>query len=607
MFNAQVAGYTGKQLENGFVEIVNDGTCYLLLSVEESGHEVNGRKIIEDIKDQILHAQIIDLASFENILSSQIFKQNLPAHFSLAAGYLHEDSLFIKTVGNGQVYFRRGKDFALLLSGDKSAAGPVQEYDCAIFTIDRIQQVLGDANDIQLFVDMNAPKDIVEKLQNEEYDEEDRGFAAVFAEFTTQAGVSAAPATLGINPFADPISEKHPVTAPTAQAASNTTLEPTTEPANPNVSPQKSFPKFNLGGSKKIALILAVVLFGILLWSVVFGYERRAAARFEKKVEETAISVESKLAKAEKEAFLNLDISMELISQAKEELSELKSESEGRNESKIGEIEKKIVEMESTIVKKEEKDYTEFYDLGLEDKDAQGVSLNREGNLVAILDPKNKTVYSLSVDKKSLDKYTAAELVDATLVSLYDENIYFFSKKGGIFQFTSENNVKNIVKADRDWGSIVDFEIFNGNLYLLDKANNEVYKYVPTEDGYSEKSSYFTSGSVDIETATGMSIDASVYISTADTVKKFTRGAAEAFETEFPEKTVSLAGIYTDADIEQVYTWDREKAVIYVLEKDGGYLRQLQSSILKNASGIFVTGDSVYVLADRKVYAITLD
>lgn len=605
MFNAQVSGYVGKQFEKGFIGYVESGPCYILLSVQDGFTEETGKEILENVKEAVLHADISSLSSFENIISSQIFKQNLPAHFSLAAGYLHDNHLYVKTVGDGEVYYRRGKEFAKLIAGDKSAAGQVQEYDCAVFTTGTIKQVLGETTDIQLFVDMNAPKDIFEKLQNEEYDEEERGFAAIFVEFTTQAVLKSAPtSSLGINPFADvthtapqeTVTPKEPPTAIKENTVVNDEIK----------SNRRIFPTWRLGGSKKIALLLAIVLFGILLWSVVFGYERRAAAQFATKVEEAAQNIEEKLQQAEKEAFLNLDTSLQLLTQSKEELASLKAESEGRNSSELSKIEKRIQQVESGIVKKEEKTAGEFYDLALEIKEAVGSNMYVEEDTVAILDSKNKTVYLLSLDKKAIEKYTASELKDATLVTLYEGTIYFFNEKEGIFRFNTQNKVKKIITADTDWGMIADLEIFNGNLYLLDSSSNEIYKYTPTESGYADKTSYITAGNVDFSEATGLAIDASIYVSSGTLVQKFTRGSAEKFETEFPEKSVSLSGIYTDEEMEQVFTWDKNKSVIYILEKDGGYVRQIQSSILKSATDFFVYGDAIYVLSGSKLYQILL-
>ena len=605
MLNAQVAGYTGKQLENGFVGYICDGPFFLVVSIDVGATNELGTQILDNIKTEILHEHISTLQNFDNLLNSQIFKQNLPAHFSLAAGYLYQDNLFIRTIGNGQIYFRRSKDFALLLSGDKSATGEVKEYDCAVFTTSVIQRVLGEAGDIQLFVDMNAPKDIVEKLQNEEYDEEERGFAVAFAEF-----LSVAPTTitqqrnLGINPFSDTISEKDPVTAPVILPQSDSQNEVIQKEGN---AKKKSFFKLNFAGSKQIALVLSVILFGILLWSVVFGYQRREAARFAKKVEEVSLNVDTNMQKAQKEAFLNMDTSLELIAESKEQIGNLKKESEGRNAKEIEAIEKSIISAESSILKKEEKPYTEFYDLTLEEKSASGNDLNVVGKMVAILDAKNKTIYSLDLEKKSLTQYASADLLESTKVAIYDEIIYFFNPKKGIFKFTTENKVKNVVKVDAEWGSIEDLEIFNGNLYLLDTENNAIYKYVPTEGGYAEKALYLVDETVDLRKATSMAIDSSVYVSNGSTVKKFTRGSEESFETEFPNKSVNLVGIYTDPDIEQVYTWDREKSVIYILGKDGSYNRQIQTAILKNATNIFVREKLLYILAGSKLYTVSIN
>ena len=131
---SQVAGYIGKQFENGFVGYLTEANFFATLSLEEGVTADEGKKFLDDFKQALLQASINNLSEFESGLSGIIVKLNFPAHFSLAAGYINQNVLYVKTVGKGQIYYRRGNEFGLLMDGDKSASGYVQEYDCAIFT-----------------------------------------------------------------------------------------------------------------------------------------------------------------------------------------------------------------------------------------------------------------------------------------------------------------------------------------------------------------------------------------------------------------------------------------------------------------------------------------
>jgi len=228
--------------------------------------------------------------------------------------------------------------------------------------------------------------------------------------------------------------------------------------------------------------------------------------------------------------------------------------------------------------------------------------------LLAILDITHKKVYLLDLDKKSLIQYTDPQLADATDVALYNEEVFFFSPTKGVFKFTAENKARVMIKTDTKWKQIDDIEIFNGNIYLLDSEGSDIYKYLVTESGYSERASYFTGDKPSsLEKGADLTIDSAIYIASGDVVLKYLRGLPDPFDTIYPEKTPTLSGIYTTEDIEQMYVWDAKGGAVYVLGKDGEYMRQIASSIIGKAKDIFIYEDNVYVFDGKKLYSIPTD
>jgi exopolysaccharide biosynthesis predicted pyruvyltransferase EpsI len=62
-------------------------------------------------------------------------------------------------------------------------------------------------------------------------------------------------------------------------------------------------------------------------------------------------------------------------------------------------------------------------------------------------------------------------------------------------------------------GRIGDLAIYNGNIYLLDKGKNKIYKYLAGEEEFSNKIDYLKSGeSTVLKEATSLAIDSSIYI-----------------------------------------------------------------------------------------------
>jgi hypothetical protein len=409
MLTSQSASFSGKKTETGFSGFFANERVYFILVIEEGILWADGEKLFLNFQNELLTQKITSLTEFESVVSNLIVKLNFPAHFHMACGVLYNDVLYVKTVGKGQVYFRRGNEFNLLMDGDKSASGFVKEYDLAVFTTTKITELVGAVADIKVFADMDTPRGISEKMHNEGYTEEDKGFVGLFVEFLQEGAVvtqphqevapqmignipvmgqtnSAVPPEMTINPSIPDTSA-----LPVAAVEPVSTVMPQANPIHPQNTPimttevMESQPKrkfslpflsaLKLRQSKGLTFIVVAILFGILLWSVVFGYQRRAAAELQKKVDTAKTEISSDLKKAEDEAFLNVDQSIDLLSSAKGKYETLKKEVGDKKPAELASIKKLIEETESKIVKREDKESVEFYDLALEEENSKGDAL----------------------------------------------------------------------------------------------------------------------------------------------------------------------------------------------------------------------------------------
>lgn len=605
MFLARPEGYKGKQLEHGFTEFFIAGNFYGVLSFEDGTTEEDGKKLLESFKEGLLVAEIQNLTSFEHAVSDLILKLNFPAHVGLSVGMLYQEALYVKTVGDGQVYFRRGNTFNVLLSGDKTASGYLNQYDLAVFTTIKIQDLIGKAEDIQAFVEVSKPGDILQKLNDQEYGEEDRGFAALFVEFgQTEDSTSIIPSSIHLKSdetVEQTQEEQPPVTPPSLL----TDVQP---PQEGNFESESLVSKIlSFVRTKQFTIIAAVLILALLTWSVVFGYQRREAAKVRERIEMVRVEIDNKLTEAEEEAFLNLDQSLILIIEAKTLAAQLKKNLGDRYADDVSQLEAKIQESEGKIVKKESKDFEEFYDLTLENEDAKGSMIAKEGEFVAILDADQNTIYVLDIESKSLKKYIHKDVGSAGAIGIYRKDIFFTTKDKGVFKFTTQSKVNNIVEED-ELKNVVDMEIYNGNIYVLDEGADEVYKFLVTESGYSDKRTYFGQGqTISLSDATGMAIDGAIYISKKESVQKYLSGVRERFSPDFPTEITAFDDVYTDRDVEQLYVLDKKNAAVYVLTKEGEYQRQIQSSSFAKADAFFVYDGMIYTLNGEKIYTVSLD
>lgn len=147
-------------------------------------------------------------------------------------------------------------------------------------------------------------------------------------------------------------------------------------------------------------------------------------------------------------------------------------------------------------------------------------------------------------------------------------------------------NAYEIQDSDK-WGELRAVEGFNGNLYLLDAKNNQIFKYAATAAGYSPQAApYFPANSqVNLSKAVDMAIDGDVWILNDNgIVQRFRSGAAVPFELgaiAIPLK--NPVALYARAGSDSLYVADAGNQRIVEFDKNGKFVRQFMAAAEKNA------------------------
>ncbi|MCM8788021.1 MAG: hypothetical protein NC935_08250, partial [Candidatus Omnitrophica bacterium] len=355
---------------------------------------------------------------------------------------------------------------------------------------------------------------------------------------------------------------------------------------------------------KTLTFITVVCLFFVFIWSVFLGFQRRKNFINNEKIKLTKDLINQKLTTAEEVAFLNIDRALILIKESKDEIEKLKQETKNKTK-EIKELEEMVEKIENKILKKDLKTYNEFFDLTVDDKNAKGDRFYLVDSNLLISNKEKGVIYNLSLEKKSLEKNQFSEIKSADLVAGFFDEIFFYKKDKGIYKIDNEKKLKRIIEKDSRWGKIIDMTLYNGNIYLLDKDKDEIWKYLKGEDVYSSISSYFRLGeAVDLGSINSMAIDGSIYLAGESLIFKYTSGKKEEFKINLPEKRLYFDKVFTTKDLEKIYLWDKSKGKVYVISKTGEYIEQINSEILSKGSDLVVYKDKIYVLKDSKIYII---
>lgn len=574
MYKQEIGFYLGNEKDDGFSGLVDENNLFLTVEIEAGIAPDTGRELTSHIREKIKVSNLENLQQFDSFISNIIKEKNLPSGFSFSAGYLKGNIFYLKTINQGKIYIRRNNKLVLLIKGDATASGYIVESDIFIFTFNKFMKLLGEESGLNQRFDHRPISDIIDGITPELLAKDDQGAVALFIKLNKT------------DEEEKPVSDFFEVP----------------KKINPILNLKDFYLRF--GKQKTLTFITVFVLGVILFWSVGLGYVRRSQENNQKKINLTKDLISQKLSQAEEVSFLNMSSALSLISDSKSEVEKLAPLRSTSFVGQVKELEQLILNTENKILKKEEKKYTEFFDLTVDDKNAKGdiFYLNDENLLIS--DKSRGILYTLSLEKKSLDKDQSAEIKRSSRIALFEEKKYFYVEGVGIYQII-DGKIKKIIENDKDWANITDVVVFNGNIYLLDNTKDEIWKYLSTESGYGSKNSYFQSGqSIDLSEVNSLSIDGSVYLAGGSVLFKYTSGLRDGFTVELPDGNVDMTKIFTSKDLEKLYGWDKKKGTIYVMGKNGDYQEQIKSKILSTASDFVVYKNSIYVLQGNKIYKI---
>jgi hypothetical protein len=555
---------------------ISETDFFLIIEVAET---IDVDSIAKKIKEEVSKNPPSSLEEFKQEIVKNLETYN-PSDYSLAAMFQNKDIVYLFTQGRGSIYINRENLLNKLVDHDNSASGFVKDGDLFILGLDSFFEKIQTAGLAHVF-NQQSPLEITSDLIANMPSHVDH--VVLFVRFFEQ----------------DDLDDSVPIKVPTSESGMRT---PFLEKLRGQVLRHKVSP------NKKLTILVAVVLLILFVWSVGFGIQRRAKSELAKKISYHKEIILSKLSDAADVATLNTERSKILVEEAKKGVDMLKKETGNKDIPEVAELENLINEKEKQIFKHEDKQAEEFYNLDLISEKAAGTNMYLDDDQLDIINNGTGDVYIISVSKKSKDSFQNSNLKNTKSISGSEGDI-FFLKSDGIYKST-DGKVEKVIKAD-EWGTAVDFAVFNGNIYVVDSQKQDIYKYLVAEKGYSDKTSYLKSGQkLSSQDITSLAIDGSVYVAGGDTIDKYTTGLEETFNVSLPNSSSpTYTKVITTQDLNKVYLFDKTAGSIYIISKDGQYERQIVSSILKSADDVSIseTEHMVLVLVKNKIYKLGLD
>ncbi len=216
------------------------------------------------------------------------------------------------------------------------------------------------------------------------------------------------------------------------------------------------------------------------------------------------------------------------------------------------------------------------------------------------------------------DDIVVSELVDMVWMPTgpgrQTSNLLVLEQGGSLLQYDPSVGLTVLAVGGTDqWRYPQLLSSYFGRLYVLDTQANQIFRYVPTPNGYASPPENYLAAGVDVNFAgaVDMAIDGDIYVLYANgTIMRFRAGEPVPFEQiDIDEPLKAPTALYTAPDEETkfVYVADAGHQRIVQFDKEGRFIRQFKSAeddVFDDLKGLYVDeiGGKFYVVSGNKLY-----
>jgi hypothetical protein len=339
--------------------------------------------------------------------------------------------------------------------------------------------------------------------------------------------------------------------------------------------------------SRKLTFSVGVILLVILVVSIGFGIRQKRLNDLRNKYQAILVSASNDVDQAIALASVNPDESRQLFLDSEQKLNQIKALKV--TDPKIDQLQKKITDSRGAVLGEYDAAPTLFLDLGLLSSGFKGDTVTASGGNIFILDKSGKRVVSVAIDtKKSKVVAGPTVITEALDMASYNDNVYILTSDG-IYQLgLGETKV-----IDKTWTGDAFISAFAGNLYVLDKSGNKIYRYsgAPGNAFGPQQSWLSASTKADFSGATSWGMDGAIYVLYPNSrILKYSLGAPQNFSiTGVVPEIGNADAIYADPDNQDVYLLDRAGKRVVAVDKKGNYKAQYIDDQITGATGLVVS------------------
>lgn len=577
-------------------QVYSAGKLFAVLSLEtqEEIHEkdylnVLGKEILDTLEQEFFTLETKDLESIKQAVLTTSGKISQEVTCSFTIGSVVNNILYVYILGNGRVSLKRQEKLGNLLEvrdqkadSLKVASGFLQDGDIIVLQTKQFSDIISIGT-LTEFMDNLPPAEVAENLAPLVHEKEEAGAAAIIISYKTAVITHEAVGAATEEATIEEIQEKEveekiqesPFYAPSV-TSNLSYLDKVKQKFSPLLSKIKIPNNLtaNLNHPKKVILTIVAIILIVFVGSIIFALNKQQNEKIQTAFQSVYPQAQKKYSEGQNLAGLNQNLARDSFSEAQQIL--------------------------------------------LAGKDKLPKNSKEEKQILSLLAQVNNALNTTSGVTNSQASLVGTNVSPMLLAETKNDGLYFTEDDSHIYGLTSDQvyslnndgtNKKTLIKNSSDWQKAGGLSSYFGNIYVLDKNQNQILKFVQTDSGFS-KTNYFSSTSPDLSKAISMAIDSSIYVLSLDGgVAKYTKGNAENFSLTGIDKPLSNpTGIFTTIGDNNIYILDNGNSRIVVFDKSGNYKSQYQATVIKIAKDFEVLekDKKIYVLSSGKIYEIDL-
>ncbi|MFZ4632496.1 MAG: hypothetical protein ACOYL8_04865 [Patescibacteria group bacterium] len=222
-----------------------------------------------------------------------------------------------------------------------------------------------------------------------------------------------------------------------------------------------------------------------------------------------------------------------------------------------------------------------------------------------------QTVYEITPNSSASNRFVIAGVNSLTNPQFDKKSLIYYWDANKIIKFDLKTSQSTLINVSSELASEANnsFKIFGGNLYVLAKSKNQIYRSALDKNTYNTKTDWLKEN-VDLSNASDIFIDGNVYVLNKSVeVLKLYKGQKATYSATALSPIVSSASKLIIGS-KYIYVFDASSKRLAVLALvDGHLMNQYQLNSLETLKDFAIDESSktAYFLDGEMVYKITLN